>query len=80
MPIISDRMFIDQLFHTTTTFTWIIAGILSISLLIQLIYYLFVYSRMAGYRNQDTPKSELPVSVIICARNEADNLRKNLPS
>ena len=73
-------MFIDQLFHTTTTFTWIVAGILGVSLLTQLIYYLFVYSRMTGYRNPDTPKSDVPVSVVICARNEADNLRKNLPS
>lgn len=73
-------MFIDQLIHTTTTFTWIIAGILAISLLIQLIYYLFIYSRMTGYRDPDTPKNELPVSVIICARNETENLRKNLPA
>jgi poly-beta-1,6-N-acetyl-D-glucosamine synthase len=73
-------MFIDQIFHTTTTLTWIIAGILAISLLIQLIYYLFIYSRMTGYRDPDTPKNNLPVSVIICARNEAENLRKNLPA
>lgn len=73
-------MFIDQLFHTTTTFTWIIAGILGISLLIQLIYYLFVYSRLVRYRSPDTPKSSLPVSVVICARNEAENLKKNLPA
>ena len=47
---------------------------------IQLFYYLFFFLRLAIYR----PKSKItsqthPVSVIICARDEAANLAKNLP-
>jgi len=52
-----------------------------LSLLIQLFFYLFYYSRIIFYRNKPSQKQERePVSIIICARNEEDNLEKNLPS
>ena len=47
---------------------------------IQIFYYLFFFSRLALYKSR--PKTSLqthPVSVIICARDEAANLAKNLP-
>ncbi|MCB0628487.1 MAG: glycosyltransferase [Saprospiraceae bacterium] len=51
--------------------------------LLQLAYWLLFFSRLAYYRQGKNifPAIEppLPVSVIICARNEAENLRKNLP-
>lgn len=51
------------------------------SLLIQLNYYLFYYTRILFFKNKQNDKSEKePVSVIICARNEEKNLEKNLPS
>ncbi len=49
---------------------------------VQMIYYLFIFRKAI----KKTPPLNLskekkhPVSVIICARNEAKNLRKNLPS
>jgi len=48
--------------------------------LIQVFYYLFFFARLAFYK----PTSKLisqthPVSVIICSRDEAGNLVKNLP-
>ena len=47
---------------------------------IQLFYYLVVFSRLAFYRNKnDDTASEEPISVIICAKNERDNLLKFLP-
>lgn len=49
-------------------------------ILIQLIYYTCIFSRLAFYK--PTPKlqsQQQPVSVIICARDEADNIVKNLP-
>lgn len=47
---------------------------------IQLFYWLFVFSRLAFYRQPPLPPGPRePVSIIICARNEADNLRRNLP-
>ncbi len=49
---------------------------------IQLYYLLWVYSRLSGYR---VPASDgevfcPPVSVVICARNEEENLRQHLPA
>ena len=47
---------------------------------VQVFYYLFFYSRLAFYKiplQQETV--EHPVSVIVCARDEANNLVKNLP-
>lgn len=52
-----------------------------LSLIIQLYFYLIYYARILFYRNKkDAKSSKEPVSVIICARNEEQNLEKNLPS
>ncbi len=43
-------------------------------------YYFFLYLRLAFYKpNTKTVSQTHPVSVIICARDEAANLAKNLP-
>ena len=48
--------------------------------LIQLFYYLFFFIRLAVYKPKKKSVSQThPVSVIICARDEAANLAKNLP-
>ena len=48
--------------------------------LIQLFYYLFFFIRLAVYKPKNKTVSQThPVSVIICARDEAANLAKNLP-
>src|ERR1700739_3711705 len=47
--------------------------------LIQVLYYIFFYLRFAFYKPQPKTTSQThPVSVIICARDEAANLAKNL--
>ena len=48
---------------------------------VQLFYWLFIFSRLAFYRqpNAQPTTGKEGVSVIICARNEAENLRQNLP-
>ncbi len=47
---------------------------------IQILYYLFFFRRLAFYNpKNDGDNIEHPVSVIICARDEADNLMRNLP-
>ena len=47
---------------------------------IQIFYYLFFFSRLAFYKPKPKKVSQThPVSVIICARDEAANLAKNLP-
>lgn len=51
------------------------------ALAIQLFYYLFFYSRLAFHKKKDgVPETLLPVSVVICAKNEERNLTRNLPS
>jgi glycosyltransferase involved in cell wall biosynthesis len=48
--------------------------------LIQLFYYLFFFTRLSFYKaSSKTISQPHPVSVIICARDEAANLIKNLP-
>ena len=48
--------------------------------LIQIYYYLFIFNKLANYTAAEKDASqEYPVSVIICAKNEAENLVKNLP-
>jgi cellulose synthase/poly-beta-1,6-N-acetylglucosamine synthase-like glycosyltransferase len=54
--------------------------IFCIVVLVQVFYYLYFFSRLAYYKAKDQNISQThPVSVIICARDEAENLVKNLP-
>jgi glycosyltransferase involved in cell wall biosynthesis len=47
---------------------------------VQLFYYLFFFLRLAFYKKKSKKISQThPVSVIICSRDEAGNLVKNLP-
>jgi poly-beta-1,6-N-acetyl-D-glucosamine synthase len=57
----------------------IIAIIFLVSLVIQLFYYSFFYLRFVFHRKEDTKSKPEPLSVIICARNEAENLENFLP-
>jgi len=48
--------------------------------LIQLFYYLWFFSRVAFYRVKKRPRNQQhPVSVIVCARDEDENLARHLP-
>ena len=47
---------------------------------IQLLYYTWFFQRLAFFRKPSKDQSQQhPVSVIICARDEAANLAENLP-
>ena len=64
-------------------FTCIILAIFTFAVVIQLMYYMIVYLRVVWCKesNNLSPVTETPpVSVIICARNEEENLVLNLPS
>lgn len=62
-------------------YLWLSAGvILFFSLIIQLRYLLFVYRKASKFKKKNVKSTTEPVSVIICARNEADNLREFLPT
>ncbi|MBN2486692.1 MAG: glycosyltransferase [Bacteroidales bacterium] len=45
---------------------------------VQMVYYLRVYLPVLFYKDTQPNEKPLPLSVIICARNEAENLQKNL--
>ena len=58
-------------------------ALFAIAIVIQLLYYLLVYLRVVfRKRKHDAPQTNKtpPVSVIICARNEDENLAENLVS
>ena len=60
---------------------YIILVLFGLTLLIQLYYYLIYYSRILFIRRKaEVKETKEPVSVIICARNEKENLEKYLPS
>lgn len=47
---------------------------------IQIFYYLFFFGRLAFYKNKEQVLDDkLPISVVICAKNERDNLLEFLP-
>src|SRR5215210_5455245 len=62
--------------------TWdaIIFYILVAVTLVQVFYYLFFFRRLAFYKPKEKQQSQQhPVSVIICARDEDENIARNLP-
>ena len=61
-------------------FELILLVLFGLSLFIQLFYYFFFYGRLAYYRTPHSSAHKKPVSIIICAKDEADNLEKHLPS
>jgi biofilm PGA synthesis N-glycosyltransferase PgaC len=54
--------------------------VFGISFLVQVFYYLFYFLAPARFRHPDTPGKKDSVSVIICARNEEENLKNFLPA
>jgi glycosyltransferase involved in cell wall biosynthesis len=71
MPSISDLLADKQWFIIFIVFVF--------SVTVQLIYYFGFFLRFVIYR-KSAPASEIqPVSVVICARNEAENLEQFLP-
>lgn len=54
--------------------------LLLVTTLIQLVYSLFIYRKLFVWRARAETAAEPPVSVIIAARNEAENLQKYLPA
>jgi glycosyltransferase involved in cell wall biosynthesis len=58
----------------------ILLGIFACAALTQLIYYWFIFGRLAFYKPSNKLGSSIPpVSIVIVARNEYHNLSKNLP-
>ncbi|MEN0051550.1 MAG: glycosyltransferase, partial [Bacteroidota bacterium] len=47
--------------------------------IIQLIYWGIIFPKLAFYKDSPPKQTTQAVSIIICAKNEAQNLKKNLP-
>ncbi len=61
-----------------TLLNYILIGFFGAAVLIQLIYFLFIFSRLIRYKPKQNDAVKPAVSVIICARNEIKNLRNHL--
>jgi glycosyltransferase involved in cell wall biosynthesis len=76
---------LSSLEHLTVLDYSLMAALLA-ALGVQLYYYLYHYSSILKYRTKQRKgivpflENQPPVSVIICAKNESENLRKFLPS
>lgn len=46
---------------------------------IQIIYYFFIFGNFAFKQSEKTELKAIPISILICAKNEAKNLKKHLP-
>lgn len=57
----------------------VLFGVFVFALLIQLWYYLEFFSRLAFYKKKELPSNNPPTSIVICAKNEDDNLVEFLP-
>jgi len=44
------------------------------SVIIQLLYYIFLFGKFSFTKLEKTVPTTIPVSVIICVKNEAENL------
>ena len=77
---------LDTLLNTFSTAELICLAVLFLSVLVQLYYYLRFYTAIFRHKRRIKKGKILlldtlpEVSVIICARNEEENLRKHLPS
>lgn len=58
---------------------WILFGLFITVIIIQMGYYLTIFLKLPRYQHEKKRKSNKPVSVIVCAKNEVDNLKRFLP-
>lgn len=63
------------------TFSWglFAFGFFAFAFMVQLWFYLGIFSRLAFYKEKELPPNTPPASIIICARNEDHNIVEFLP-
>ncbi|MCZ2141175.1 MAG: glycosyltransferase [Bacteroidia bacterium] len=67
------------MFNLILPFDWVLIAFFGLVTLILLVYYFFVFGKLAFHKPSGSLQSNYePVSVIIAARNELENLQKNL--
>ncbi|HMG16756.1 MAG TPA: glycosyltransferase [Saprospiraceae bacterium] len=60
-------------------FPKIVLGIFIVSTIIQIAYWVVLFAGILRYRDKSMSQIFNPVTVILCAKDEAGNLKKNLP-
>jgi len=71
-------MFFNDIISDTFLFTIFI--LYAAFFLIQMIYYWGIFRKLAFYKKKSQENQYQPISVVICAKNEYTNLKKNLQS
>jgi poly-beta-1,6-N-acetyl-D-glucosamine synthase len=72
-------MNLKSIIESTGLPEWVLLGLFCTALVIQCIYYLGIYIRLPLFKPGEKKTGSKGISVVICARNEADNLEKFLP-
>ena len=57
----------------------VVFWVFAVSAIIQIAYFWLIFSRFAFYKERKKVSPDIPVSVIICAKNEYHNLKEYLP-
>jgi len=71
---------VREIISNSTVYELVLVSVLIISFIIQLCYYLGIYLKVALHRKASTVLStQIPISVVICARDEEENLENFLP-
>lgn len=52
---------------------------LGVVTLIQLVYYVFIFGKFSFSKSQKGTPKNVSVSVVVCAKNEAENVKKFVP-
>ncbi len=60
-------------------FPMVLLLLFALGFFIQMFYVWFYFSRLSFYKPGERSSTEQPVSIVVCARNEYENLRTNLP-
>ncbi len=60
-------------------YEWILLSLFLSALLIQLGYYLLVFLKLPRYKTSKKRRPQKSISIIICAKNEEENLERFLP-
>lgn len=68
--------FLPELEFNVWTIIFVVFGTMA---LIQFFYVVFVFARLAFFKEREIATTLPPVSIIIAARNEADNIYEHLP-
>lgn len=66
--------------YTTLSVGLILFGVFVAVFVTQVYYYLVYFRKLAFYKKAELPTNQPPASIIICARNEEDNLVEFLPA